>query len=119
MSGEHCATCTCDTTAQREGFRRMFALQGQARNLGRDIISCGSGWRGSFYGAVVATCPEGSRVARRDSWRCHHRHPADLDALGCALGEVKRLAAGGAYAPCDAGPDCPDEDCRRDWARTP
>lgn len=102
---------------QREHYRKMFALQQLARDMGRGIISCGHGWRGSFYGAVVATCPEGSLIARADSWRCHHQHPDDLTAMECALGEVRRLAAGGAYAPCDAGPDCTDDECRRDWAK--
>jgi hypothetical protein len=98
-------------------YKRLFDLQLQARDLGRDIISCGSGWRGSHYGVVTATYPEGSRLARCDSWRCHHEHPDDLSALECALGEVRRLADGGPYEPCSAGPDCQDEECRRDWAR--
>jgi hypothetical protein len=98
-------------------YKRLFDLQLQARDLGRDIISCGSGWRGSHYGAVTATYPEGSRIARCDSWRCHHEHPDNLSALECALGEVRRLASGGSYEPCSAGPDCQDEECRRDWAR--
>ena len=98
-------------------FKHLFSLQQQARDLGRSIISCGSGWRGSHYGAVTATYPEGSRVARCDSWRCHHEHPDDLSALECALGEVRRLAGGGSYEPCSAGLGCQDEECRRDWAR--
>ena len=102
---------------QAEHYKRLFALQGQARDLGRDIMSGGSGWRGSCYGAVRATYPQGSRVANEDSWRCHHDHPDDLSALECALGEVRRLAGGGSYEPCGTGPGCQDEFCRRDWAR--
>lgn len=96
----------------------LFALQQQARDVGsRHIISCGSGWRGSLYGAVAATAPGPGRASNHDSWRCHHEHPDDLSALECALGEVRRLAGGNAYAPCSAGPDCQDDMCRRDWAR--
>lgn len=96
-----------------EHYKRLFALQQQARDLGgRHVISCG-GFRGApYYGAVAATAD-----GRPDSWRCHHEHPDDLAALECALGEVRRLAGGGAYEPCSAGPDCQDEFCRRDWAR--
>lgn len=102
---------------QAAHYKRLFALQQQARDLGRSIMAGGHGWRGSYYGAVRATCPEGSRIARRDSWRCHHDHPDDLSAEECALGEVRRLAAGGSYEPCSAGPGCQDEFCRRDWAK--
>lgn len=98
-------------------YKRLFALQQQARDLGRSIITGGSGWRGSYYGAVTATYPQGSRIANRDSWHCHHDHPDDLSALECALGEVRRLAGGRTYEPCSAGPDCRDENCRRRWAR--
>jgi hypothetical protein len=109
-------------------FKRLFALQGQARDLGRGIITCGGYAGRSHYGAVIATYPEGSRIANRDSWRCHHDHPDDVSALECALAEVQRLAGKGrfdfgapqpttSYEPCSAGPDCRDEFCRRDWAR--
>lgn len=98
-------------------FSRQFTLQQQARDLGRAVITGGSGWRGSYCGMVPATYPEGSRVARRDSWQCHHEHPDDVSAMECALAEVRRLAAGGAYEPCTAGPECQDEFCQRDWAR--
>lgn len=100
-------------TTWTEHYKRLFALQQQARDLGgRHIISCG-GFRGaSFYGAVTAT-----EDGRPDSWRCHHEHPDGLAALECALGEVRRLADGGGYEPCSAGPGCQDESCRRDWAR--
>jgi hypothetical protein len=100
------------------GYARMFALQRQARDLGnRHIATGGSGWRGSCYGFVAASYPEGSPIANRDSWRCHHEHPDDIAALECALGEVRRLAGGGSYEPCTAGPGCEDEFCRRDWKR--
>jgi hypothetical protein len=95
-------------------YRRQFSLQQLARDRGRDIMTGGSGWRGSRYGAVRATYPEGSRPARRDSWRCHHDHPDTVSALECALGEVRRLDGGGSYEPCSAGPGCRDADCRRD-----
>lgn len=99
-------------------YRRMFDLQKQAKDLGRDIMSGGSGWRkGGLYGAVQATYPDGSRVARQDSWRCHHYHQDDLAAMECALAEVRRLAVGGAYEPCSTGPGCQEDFCRRDWAR--
>ena len=87
-----------------EHYKRLFGLQQQARDLGRDIMTGGSGWRGSYYGAVRATCPKGSRIANRDSWRCHHEHPDDLSALECALNEVRRLAIIGTYHPCSAWP---------------
>lgn len=118
MAGERTyITVRPDGDAMAEHYKRLFALQQQARDLGRDIITGGSGWRGSYYGAVTATYPEGSRVASRDSWRCHHEHPDDLSALECALAEVRRLAGGGSYEPCGGGPDCRDEECRRDWVR--
>ena len=109
-----------DGTAREQAdahYKRLFALQGQARDLGRGIITCGGHAGRSHYGAVIATYPEGSRIANRDSWRCHHAHPDDLSALECALAEAQRLAGGGSYEPCCNGPDCPDEFCRRDWAR--
>jgi len=108
-----------ETDATRTGhYKRLFALQQQARDLGgRHIISGGSGWRGSLYGAVAATDPGPGLPSRRDSWQCHHEHPDALAALECALAEVRRLAGGGVYEPCSAGPDCQDEFCRRDWVR--
>jgi hypothetical protein len=123
LPGQHaCAYCGCRTREagywSDADFRRLFTLQQQARDLGRDIITGGHGLHGSWYGAVTATRPAGSRVTRRDSWRCHHGHPDQLAALECALGEVRRLAAGGASAPCTAGPGCQeDELCRQGWAR--
>lgn len=115
---EHCGAPSREAAgeAATAHYKRLFGLQRQARDLGRDIIT-GGGHRGSSYGAVIATYPEGSRIARRDSWRCHHGHPDDLSALECALGEVRRLVSGGAHEPCGAGPDCQDEFCRRNWAR--
>jgi hypothetical protein len=84
----------------------------QARLLGREVMTGGMGWRGSLYGAVKATYPEGSRVpARRDSWQCHHEHPDELSALRCALAEVRRLAAGGDYAACEGG-SCASGECQ-------
>jgi hypothetical protein len=97
-------------------YRRLFELQQQARDLGRGIMT-GGGSRGPHHGAVRATYPQGSRHANADSWVCHHEHPDDLSALECALAEVRRLAGGGSYEPCSAGPGCEDEFCRRDWAR--
>jgi hypothetical protein len=103
---------------QAAHYKRMFALQQQARGLGRDIMTGGSGWRkNGLHGAVKATYPDGSRIANRNSWRCHHDHPDDLSALECALGEVRRLAEGGSYEPCSAGSGCQDEFCRWDRAR--
>jgi uncharacterized protein YuzE len=103
---------------QADHYRKFFALQQQAREIGgRHIATGGSGWRGSFYGFVAATCPEGKGPHRHDSWRCHHEHPDDLSAVECALGEVRRLASAGKYGPCSAGPECEDNECRRDWAR--
>jgi hypothetical protein len=99
----------------REHYRLLFEVQAQAREFGRQVMSAGGGWRGSYYGAVVATYPENSRVARPDSWHCHHEHDTDVAAEQCALNEVRRLGAGGAYAVCSNGPDCPAEECRRDW----
>lgn len=117
-----CEHCGCHTRkagreAEAEHWKRFFAIQQQGRDLGRHIATGGQGWRGSIYGFVAATCPPGSRIANRDSWQCHHEHAQDLEALECALAEVRRLAGGGAYAPCGDGPDCQDEECRRDWAR--
>src|ERR1019366_8436798 len=120
-----------DGTAREQAdahYKRLFALQGQARDLGRGIITCGGHAGRSHYGAVIATYPQGSRIANRDSWRCHHDHPDDVSALECALQEVQRLPGKGrfdvgapqpttSYEPCSAGPDCRDEFCRRDWAR--
>ena len=95
-------------------FKRQFSLQQQARDLGRHIIT-GGGYSGrSHYGAVAATCPQGSRVANADSWRCHHGHQDELSAMECALAEVRRLADGGAYEPCTAGPTCQDGFCQQD-----
>ena len=108
-----------DAGDMKAHYKRLFAIQGQARDLGRSIITGGSGWRtGGLYGAVTATYPpDARRRANQDSWRCHHEHPDDLNALECALAEVRRLASGGKYEPCSTGPDCPDEECHRDWAR--
>jgi hypothetical protein len=98
-------------------YKRLFALQQQARGLGRHIITGGGYSDRSHYGAVAATYPDGSWIANSDSWRCHHDHPDELSALECALAEVRRLADGGGYEPCSAGPNCQDEFCRRDWAQ--
>jgi hypothetical protein len=117
---EHCGKQSRKGGSEEQArhYRRLFGLQQQARDLGgRHIISCGGFGNQPYYGGVAATYPEGSRVARQDSWRCHHEHPDDLTALECALGEVRRLHAGGAYEPCSAGPECEDEFCRKDWAR--
>ena len=114
-----CARCGFQKTGSDDlaaHYKRLFGLQQQGRDLRRHIIT-GGGYRGSHYGMVAATYPEGSRLANEDSWRCHHDHPDDLSALECALNEVRRLAVIGTYHPCSAGPDCQDEFCRRDWAR--
>lgn len=44
-------------------YKALFALQQQARDLGRDIMTGGGRSHGSLYGAVVASYPEGSRRA--------------------------------------------------------
>ena len=101
-----------------EYYKRFFAIQQEARDLlDRHIATGGSGWPGSCYGFVAATSAGKGRVSNPDSWRCHHRHEDDFKALECALSEVKRLKAGGEYEPCSDGPQCPDDSCRRDWAR--
>jgi hypothetical protein len=107
------------TDAAVARLRLVFALQQQARDLGRDIMSGGGTCGGSHWGGVIATyAPDRPRVARHDSWRCHHDHPGDLDAMECALAEVRRLAEGGAYEPCSNGPGCQEEWlCRQDWKR--
>jgi hypothetical protein len=100
-------------TYQGARYKRMFALQQQAIDIGDRHISTGGGYTGTaHYGMVTATCLQESRIAGEDSWRCHHEHPDDLTALECALGEVRRLADGGAYEPCSTGPECEDELCR-------
>jgi hypothetical protein len=96
------------------GLAREVEAYQQARLLGREIMTGGPGYRGSLYGAVKATYPKGSRVAREDSWQCHHKHPDALSALECALGEVRRLAAGGDYQPCEGG-SCPGDECRDEY----
>jgi hypothetical protein len=117
---EHCGQpLKSDADIAVEHWKRYFAIQQQGRDLGRHIATGGGGWRGSFYGFVAATSPGPGQMSRPDSWRCHHEHPDDLEALWCALGEARRLDAGGSYAVCSAGPGCQDERCRRDWARLP
>jgi len=101
----------------------MFELQARARAMGRHIGTDGSGWREAPYGFVAATeHPYPSALGSRsnlDSWHCHHMHAGSLEALECALAEVRRLVVGGEPAVCNNGPECPEEECRRDrWLRT-
>jgi hypothetical protein len=122
----YCPACGADLedaerAARQEHYGKLFALQDEARALGRNIMS-GGGYRDSpYHGAVVATTyPYPSALGSRsnnDSWHCHHQHPDDLAAEACALEEVRRLAAGGEYRPCSDYPGCQDEECRRFWPR--
>jgi hypothetical protein len=112
-----------DAEENREDYyRRIFAYQAQARALGRSIGTGGHGWRPAPYGFVRATeylyPPTGRPRAREDSWRCHHMHAGDFEAMECALAEARRLAAGGRYEPCSNGPECPHEECRPGLEKT-
>jgi hypothetical protein len=121
-SGQPAATAVPEAAGSRAaamtGYERLFALQQQAGIAFDRHISTGGGYPGTpHFGMVAASYPKGSLIAREDSWRCHHGHPDDMAALECALSEVRRLAEGGTYEPCTAGPDCKDEFCHRDWER--
>src|SRR3974390_3164301 len=101
----------------------MLELRAGAGAMGRHIGTDGSGWREAPYGFVAATehpdpAAPGS-PSHPDSLHFHPMHAGSLEALECALAEVRRLVVGGEPAVCNNGPECPEEECRRDrWLRT-
>jgi hypothetical protein len=89
---------------ERQHARHAMEIHAEASKLGRGIISSPVK---PIHGAVVATYPPGSWIANHDSWRCHHDHEDDdLEALQCALDEVRRLKLGGEYRYCSNGREC-------------